>query len=353
MSRRLTLPAALAAAALVGVVATVAVGGGAQAPAAAVLPRLSAAAVERTNLATTVLTGGTLGYAPARPVVNGLAGTYTWLPPAGATIGPGQVLYRVDNQPVILMTGGTPAWRPFAAGMTSGPDISELQANLISEGYAAGLLSAPTGQFDWVTADAVRRWQAAVGYSVTGEVSPGQVAFLPTAVRVGAVSAAPGQVAFPGAQPYQVTTGRRTVLVPVNPDLPAVPAGERVSIVLPSQAATPGIVTAVDPAAASGAGSAQSGATSVLVVAPTRPRATGTGTDVPVQVSLTIQSVRNVLAVPVSALLALAGGGYGLEVVLPSGAHHLVAVSPGIFAGGLVQVSGAQIGAGTKVVVAQ
>jgi len=60
-----------------------------------------------------------------------------------------------------------------------------------------------------------------------------------------------------------------------------------------------------------------------------------------------------VLAVPVSALLALSGGGYGLEVVEPSGVHRLVAVHTGMFAGSLVQVSGAAIVAGTRVVVAQ
>ena len=91
----------------------------------------------------------------------------------------------------------------------------------------------------------------------------------------------------------------------------------------------------------------------MLTVTPDRPRATGTGTAVPVQVSLTIQAVRHVLAVPVSALLALAGGGYGLELVTPSGALRLVGVTTGIFAGGLVQVSGAQIAPGAKVVVAQ
>jgi hypothetical protein len=73
----------------------------------------------------------------------------------------------------------------------------------------------------------------------------------------------------------------------------------------------------------------------------------------PVQVSLTVQSVRGVLAVPVSALLALAGGGYGLEVVLPSGAHQLVGVHTGVFAGGRVQVSGGGLVPGETVVTAQ
>ena len=81
--------------------------------------------------------------------------------------------------------------------------------------------------------------------------------------------------------------------------------------------------------------------------------ATGTGVNVQVQVSLAVQSARGVLAVPVSALLALAGGGYGLEVVTPSGAHRLVGVAAGLFASGQVQVSGPGITAGTRVVVAQ
>jgi HlyD family secretion protein len=53
------------------------------------------------------------------------------------------------------------------------------------------------------------------------------------------------------------------------------------------------------------------------------------------------------------ALLALASGGYGVEVVDRSGTHHLVGVSTGVFAGGEVQVSGAGIQAGTRIVVAQ
>jgi hypothetical protein len=74
---------------------------------------------------------------------------------------------------------------------------------------------------------------------------------------------------------------------------------------------------------------------------------------VAVQVALTVVAARNVLAVPVSALLALAGGGYGLEVVESTGIHHLVGVTTGIFAGSMVQVTGNEIAAGTKVVVAQ
>jgi peptidoglycan hydrolase-like protein with peptidoglycan-binding domain len=359
VSKRLAVPAALVAAGVTGVVAAVTVTGGSAAPAAAPRINVSTATVKLTNLATTILTAGVMGYAPARPLTNQIAGTYTHLPPAGSTIAPGHVLYRVDNQPVIAMRGRTPVWRPMAPGIT-GPDVRELQANLIALGYADGLLSAPTGYYDQLTADAVQRWQLAIGVLVTGQVGVGQVIFIPAAVRVGALNAVPGRAALPGQEPYQVTTTRRIVFVPVSPTMPTVRIGERVSIVLPSLTRTQGRVTAIGPPPAGlssgAAGTGRHGsatATTVLTVSPSRPAATGTGTEVAVQVSLTVQSVRHVLAVPVSALLALSGGGFGIEIVTAAGRHHLVGVTPGTFAGGLVQISGPGIASGTKVVVAQ
>jgi len=350
--RRFWLPALLTAAAMTGAIMAIALRGGARAPAATSPPPVSTATVVRTDLATTVLTGGTLGYEPARPVINQLAGTYTKLPATGRLIRRGGVLFRVDDQAVVLMRGRTPAWRPFELGMTPGPDVRELQANLIALGYASGLLSEPTGHYDLATDDAVQRWQAATGYPVTGQIAVGEVVFLAGPVLVGAISVAPGQQATPGTQPFQASTPVREVRVPVTPIMPPVTVGEHVSIVLPTQTRTPGRVTAVGPAPASGGGSAGQ-ASAVLTVIPAHPKATGTGTAVPVQVSLTIQSVRHVLAVPVSALLALEGGGYGLEIVQPTGRHHLIRVATGIFAGGMVQVSGVGLAPGTKVVVAQ
>lgn len=309
---------------------------------------MATAEVVRTDLSTTTLTAGTLGYAPTRPLVNRLAGTYTWLPTAGSLIEPGHVLYRVDNQPVVLLAGALPAWRDFALGMAAGPDVAQLQGALIAEGYATGLLTAPTGHFDQLTANAVARWQAGQGYPVTGQVSLGQVVFQPGPVLVGAVTAAVGEAAGGGQQPYQVTTAQRMVTVPVSPNLPPVQVGEPVSIVLPTSATTPGKVVAITPLA-----DGATDATEQLVVQPDQPAATGSGSGVPVQVSLSIQSVQGVLAVPVTALLVIRAGHYGVEIVTRSGAHRVVAVTTGTFAGGRVQVSGQGISAGEKVVVSQ
>jgi hypothetical protein len=368
VNRRLALAASLVGAALAGAVVTVATWDGNRAPATTAPPPVSTATVVRTDLASTVLTEGTLGYASAGPVVNRVAGTYTALPSSGTVVQPGGVLYRVDNLPVVLAVGSTPAWRPFVDGMADGPDVAELEANLIAFGDADGLFSTATDHFDYLTADAVDRWQTADGYPVTGQIDLGQLVFLNGPVLVGAPSVALGDLAAPGQTPYQVTTTTRVVTVPVTPSLPSVTVGEAVSIVLPTNTSTPGTVTAIGPAppgagtssSSSGgsngggsSGSDQSQPTTMLSVTPSQPGATGTGEGEAVQVSLTTQYARQVLAVPVSALLALAGGGYGVEVVEPSGAHRLVAVTTGIFAGSNVQVTSPDLDVGAKVVVAQ
>jgi hypothetical protein len=331
-------------------------------------------AIVRTNLSTSILTEGTLGYAPTNPIVNLIAGTYTSVPTPGTTIEAGQVLYRVDNEPVVLMSGVIPAWRTFALGMTDGPDVAELETNLITLGDARGLFSEPSEHFSSLTATAIGRWQVANGYPSNGQVPLGQIVFESGPVLVGAANHAPGEAASSGDQPYQVTTTSRIALVPLSASLPPVSVGESVSIVLASGATTPGLVSAVEPAFAGSSGSppssdqgsstgassssstgdsGQSSPTTIATVTPDNAPATGTASGIAVQVSLTSQSVANVLAVPIPALLALAGGGYGLEVISSSGHHELVGVTTGVFTGSQVQVSGPGIKAGLKVAVAQ
>jgi len=67
-------------------------------------------------------------------------------------------------------------------------------------------------------------------------------------------------------------------------------------------------------------------------------------------VSVTMQSEthKNVLSVPVEALLALKEGGYGLQVV-EGDSTRIIAVEVGMFASGRVEVSGGGVAAGMKV----
>jgi hypothetical protein len=72
-----------------------------------------------------------------------------------------------------------------------------------------------------------------------------------------------------------------------------------------------------------------------------------------VQVGITTDSVPDALVVPVTALLAQAGGGYAVEIAgAGTNNHRLVPVSLGLFddADGLVQVTGSGLTAGQTVV---
>jgi hypothetical protein len=138
-----------------------------------------------------------------------------------------------------------------------------------------------------------------------------------------------------------------------------VKVGDRVTITLPDTHTTAGVVShvgtvATDSAASGNPLSDSSNTSSVTVlVTPSDPAATGSLDQSPVTVSITTATVHDVLVVPVDALLALAGGGYAVEVVPVDGAHHLVAVALGLFddADGAVQVSGQGLAAGQTVVV--
>jgi hypothetical protein len=154
-----------------------------------------------------------------------------------------------------------------------------------------------------------------------------------------------------------------------------VAVGDRVSITLPDNQTTPGVVSSVGAVAAcpasSGSGSAPSSAaprtdtcssgssgsttpTIAVGVTPSHPGATGTWDEAPVQVGITTASIPDALVVPVTALLASSSGGYAVEVVGARHSNHLVAVSLGLFddADGLVQVTGPALAAGQEVVVA-
>jgi hypothetical protein len=86
----------------------------------------------------------------------------------------------------------------------------------------------------------------------------------------------------------------------------------------------------------------------------TRPSAAGSLDQAPVTVNITTATARSALAVPVTALLAQASGGYDVEVTGPGNTRRWVPVQAGpVFddADGLVQVTGA-LAPGQRVVVA-
>jgi len=319
------------------------------------------ALVVRTDLASMIQLSGALGFAGSSTIVDQRPGmAYTALPATGATIRRGQALYEVDGTPVTLFYGTRPPWRALYAGVVAGPDVAQLDRNLVALGYGAGL--TVSDDFTGATAAAVARWQAARGLPVTGAVPLGQVAYAPGPLRVTAVTPALGAPPQPGASVLTATSTRPVVIaaVPVSQEY-LVRAGDDVTVTLPDGTTTaPGVVTAISSVASAAAGTGQSPgqspgpdpgqATVQLTVRLVRPAAAGHLDQAPVTVSVVAARARGVLAVPVSALVALAGGGYAVEVG-HGRAGHLVAVQTGLFSRTLVQVSGPGLAAGQRVEV--
>ena len=316
----------------------------------------SLATVARRTLIAQAQVNGILGYAGSYSVINQASGTFTSLPGVGLVIREGDVLYRVNGKPVVLLYGSTPAYRALAEGATAadvtGPDVRQLNAALVALGYASrDELNPASDEFSWRTKAAIEKLQAHLGVSQTGELALGDVVFLPSAARITTIPAALGGPAGQGMAAITATSLLRVVTVALDAAQQSqVAGGDKVTITLPNGQVTLGVVSAVGKVAtAPSSGSA----TIDVAISLNRPAEAGTLDKAPVLVSITTASAANALVVPVNALLALAGGGYAVEVAPAGGKRYLVPVTVGLFddADGLVQVTGTTLAAGQHVVV--
>jgi hypothetical protein len=317
-------------------------------------PAPATAAVARENIAATTPVNATLGYAGSYMVTGRSGGTLTWLPSAGQVISQGQALYKTGNgSPVVLLYGSVPDWRPLAGGVT-GADVTQLNHDLVALGDAgnAELPAAGWDYFSAQTAAGVAKLQSALGISAPpGSLSLGQVVFEPEALRVARVT---GALGGPASGPVlAATSDRHVVTIPLDAAMQSqVAAGDKVTVTLPDGARTPGVVSSVGAVAATSGSGANATTTIPVQVTLTDPGAAGTLDQAPVTVNITTASAKNVLVVPVGALLAQAPGGYDVEVAGPGNTRRYVPVTTGIFddAYGLVQVTGA-LSPGQRVVV--
>ncbi len=481
--RSRSLLAALALLIAVGVIVAIVLGTGSSSPSrAADSPSSSATTtVERRNLVEIDSEPGTLGHADSQTVYNRLSGTITWLPPVGRVIRPGQALFRVGSEPVILMNGRTPAYRDLGPSDGDARDVLELNRNLVALGFnPQGIVVDDAWQA--ATTAGVDALQGFLGQTETGTFTLGQLMFLPGNRLVSSVSAQLGsQAALRTATPAPefvslTTTGTtspsattptgarpphhphhpsrkpstlaallallraetaqlratdaqlRAMQSNVNRTPPAAPkqkanpppasgngggtnenaptnpgsangsggggsatavlttsstqlvvtvgldpskqreakVGRRVTVEMPSGRTVSGSVSAVSPVgqssndtntggAGNGNGNAPNGSgasTTVPVTIKLRGHAPGSGLDqASVSVAFAAARAKHVLSVPVTALLAIQGGRYAVQDA--ASPHHLIPVTPGLFAAGYVEISGTGIHPGLVVTDSQ
>lgn len=317
------------------------------------------AEVARKTLTSQLALSGTLGYAGNYDTINQAQGILTSVPDIGRVVTQGQILYRVNNQPVVLLYGTTPISREMKVG-DRGTDVAQLNSALVAIGATTKeAIGAGTNFYGDATVAAVKRFQLSFGLEQTGIMELGRIVFLPGAARITSITATVGAAVQPGATVLNATSTDRQVAIDLNVNLQAkVKVGDEVTITLPDGQTVPGTVSTVGSVATSPDNDGQNDSndstpTIPVTVTLTDPAAAGQLDQAPVQIAITTASAPDALVVPVNALLAPANGGYAVEQVDAAGVHHLVPVTLGLFddAHGLVQLTDASLKPGDHVVV--
>ncbi|GAA0941152.1 peptidoglycan-binding protein [Nonomuraea longicatena] len=329
-----TAGAALLAAAVTA--AVLGIGGGDGRTAATTRIPPATARVERATLTDTTTVDGTLGYGADRTVTARGGGTITWLPAEGATVTRGRAVYSVDADRVPLLYGSMPLYRTLDTG-AEGMDVELLERNLSKLGYDGFDID---GEYTWATREAVKEWQDDLGLPVTGKVAADDVVVSDGPLRVAELKTQPGAAA--GGAVLTTTGTVREVTVDLDAgDRHLVKKNMRAEVELPDGEKTDGRISSIGKTATQ-TGQGQDATTTVeATVAVRGVKGFDTG---PVEVTFVSERRENVLAVPVGALLALAEGGYGVQVV-EGGTTRYVAVKTGMFADGRVEVTGVAEGA--------
>jgi multidrug efflux pump subunit AcrA (membrane-fusion protein) len=357
---------ALAGAAVLAVAAAaggvVVASGAEEATSAAQEPPANTVEVERGELSSMVSLDGTLTYrarSDGSPyaAINQAGGTYTKLPADGDKVDCGDVFYRVDDEPVVLLCGTVPAYRDLDMGAT-GSDVRQLNRNLHELGYDADAgvdIDPEDSDFTWKTEEALEKLQHDRGFDATGALDVGDGVFLPRSVRIAKVTGELGGVARPGGQVAQATSDSLEVQVALAASQQGdVKKGDRAQITLPANKSVTGKVERLGRVAQAPAGQDDTvgAATIPAYISLDKPKQARGLDRAPVQVEITTTGVKSALSVPVTALVGKSGGGFAVEVVRDGGRRELVAVKPGLFdtSDGRVQVEG-DLDEGDQVVV--
>lgn len=296
------------------------------------------APIAKTTLVEAQTESGILGYGDPVSVRALRTGTLTWMAATGSTVARGEPLFKIDEEPVVVLYGIVPMYRTLS-NFVAGADVRQLQENLVELGYAGFAID---GIYTQATAAAVLAWQADLGLTQTGMVEPAQVIFTPGPARVAEHLAHVGDLLgndTPLILSYTGSTRMVTVALNVVDQALAV-VGSAVTVTLPDERTVDGVIAEV--------GTVVTEETLEVTVTIADQAALGTLEAAPVDVDFVSATRSDVLAVPVAALLALAEGGYGVELV-EGNTTRIVAVKTGMFAGGRVEISGAAIAEGLLV----
>ncbi|SDE21095.1 peptidoglycan-binding domain-containing protein [Glycomyces harbinensis] len=286
---------------------------------------------------------GTLDHGTPATIGTAASGTVTRLPAVGDDLAVGDTEIYVDEQPVVLLEGVIPMYRDLGPG-DKGRDVEQLERGLADLGYDGFTVDR---EFTWYTAEAVRRWQRDLKVEKTGTVGADAVVFVAEGGRVDRLHVAVGDTVAAGDAVLDLSGPEVFASLEVEvSDLDLVETGTEV-LVLPADGTTvAGTVARREvveaDAEAEGEEAEPVARIEVALAEPVPEEQIGS----PVSVEVVVERREDVLLVPVSALLALSEGGFGLQL---AGQDAIVVVETGLFADGKVEITGEGLTEGTEV----
>jgi peptidoglycan hydrolase-like protein with peptidoglycan-binding domain len=305
---------------------------------------LGSAAVERRDLIAREDVDGELGFSDTTAAAAPAAGMLTRLRDEGDTVTRGRSLMSIDAKATSWILYGTiPMYRDLGPGVSDGRDVRQLERNLMALGYDPGTVD---NEWTSATTDAVEEFQDDRGLTEDGTISRTEVVISDGPARVGQHRAEVGDPVQAGGPVTDLTSTTPVVTAKLDAGLAAdVHRGDRVRVTMPDGSEVGGRVTRVGTVATAGQ---EGDSPTVELRVALNTRRHGRLDGAPVTISLETGRTKDALAVPITALVATAPGRYAVEL---AGSHRLVPVTLGAFADDWVQVTGAGIAPGTRVVV--
>jgi peptidoglycan hydrolase-like protein with peptidoglycan-binding domain len=309
--------------------------------------------VTRRDLAVTEDVTGDLGYADKRELTTHRAGVVTYLPEEASTVRQGRILYGVDLEPTVLLTGTVPAFRALSTASSDGEDVRQLERALVALGYGADI--KVNKDFTSATADAVEEWEEDLGREdPDGKIELGDVVFAPGPVRVASRTVSVGTQVQNATPVLSISSTAKVAEVDLDVDKSDLVAPKDVVTVrLPNGKDTQGRVASVGTDPQTNESDPDADPTVLMIVTLGKPADAADFDSGSVTVTIEQSRDEDVLAVPVTALLALAEGGYAVQVVDPARAsgYRLLAVQTGTITEDFAGITGDGVREGLEVVV--
>jgi hypothetical protein len=252
--------------------------------------------------------------------------------------------------------------RALSLSSADGVDVKLLEEMLVAGKWDKGQPITIDDHFDAATAAAVKRWWAK--YGVTGDpnniiVPAGSFVVVPGGLYAGAPKVANGATTVGNPVVTSLTTASRQVTTSAPVGDTTFTMGAVIDVLFPDQSISKGTIIAIGAVATNSSNTPGATPTVPITLNVDKvPKAYDSFVQIPVTLRVVAQEEKKAFVVPVSALLALAEGGFGLEVIdtpatatNSTPATHLIGVKTGLFADGFVTVTGKDLKNGLTVVV--